>query len=118
MSVRRPLTDNLPVRRDLTDSLLVRRGLTDNLSVRRPLTENLSVRRGLTDNFLATDNCPRTASREGLSDKQIASIAMNTVVSSNSFKDIFIVCDLGNELIIRTYRLHTKSVFLVIFRLP
>ena len=77
MSVRRPLTDNLPVRRDLTDSLLVRRGLTDNLSVRR----------GLTDNFSATDNCPRTASREGLSDKQIASIAMNTVVSSNSFKD-------------------------------
>ena len=32
-----------------------------------------------------------------------------------SFKDIFIVCDLGNELIICIYRLHTKSIFLVIF---
>ena len=36
----------------------------------------------------------------------------------NSFKDIFIVHNLGNELIIRIYRLHTKSIFLVIFRLP
>ena len=34
-----------------------------------------------------------------------------------SFKDIFILCNLGNELIIRIYRLHTNSIFLVIFRL-
>ena len=27
-----------------------------------------------------------------------------------SFKDMFIVCNLGNELIICSYRLHTKSI--------
>ena len=29
-----------------------------------------------------------------------------------SFKDIFIVCNLDNELIIRIYRLHTKSIYI------
>ena len=33
-----------------------------------------------------------------------------------SFKDIFMVCNLGNELIIHIYQLHTKSIFLVITR--
>ena len=38
---------------------------------------------------------------------------MKIVLTFFSFKNIFIVFNLGNELIIHIYRLHTKSIFLV-----
>ena len=80
LSVTRGLTDNLSIRRGRTDNFSVRRSLTDNLLARRGLTDNLSVRRGLTDNFSSTYNFPHKGSLEDLSEKQITSIAMNTVV--------------------------------------